>query len=165
MSLTNIVYTPVDTGTAKIRPKVENANLKDFYLLTGKLTPMKLKLRRSVRGSVILIIGLLPPSPSPIGKERYCISFIIYITTTSTLVLYSTSISHLIKKESLNKLALCDDGPASAGSGRSRFISSFRASSYHPQTLRLYSFPSSYPAFVQEAPSSISFPDREGAVH
>jgi hypothetical protein len=52
MSLTNIVYTPVDTGTAKIRPKVENANLKDFYLFTGKLTPMKLKLRRSVRGSV-----------------------------------------------------------------------------------------------------------------
>lgn len=36
MSLTNIVYTPVDTGKAKIRPKAENANLKDFYLLTGK---------------------------------------------------------------------------------------------------------------------------------
>ena len=70
MSLTNIVYTPVDTGTAKIRPKVENANLKDFYLLTGKLTPIKLKLRRSVRGSVILIIGPLPPSPSPPEAER-----------------------------------------------------------------------------------------------
>jgi len=26
MSLTNIVYTPVDTGTAKIRPKGENPN-------------------------------------------------------------------------------------------------------------------------------------------
>ena len=37
MSLTNIVYTPVDTGTAKIRPKGENANLNDFYLLTGKI--------------------------------------------------------------------------------------------------------------------------------
>jgi hypothetical protein len=49
MSLTNIVYTPVDTGTAKISLKLENANLKDFYLLTGKLTPVGLKLRRSVR--------------------------------------------------------------------------------------------------------------------
>ena len=36
MSLTNIVYTPVDTGTAKISLKRENANLKDFYLLAGK---------------------------------------------------------------------------------------------------------------------------------
>jgi hypothetical protein len=52
MSLTILFQFPVDTGTAKISPKVEKANLKDFYLLTGKLTPMKLKLRRSVRGSV-----------------------------------------------------------------------------------------------------------------
>ena len=51
MSLTNIVYTPVDTGTAKIRPKGQNANLRDFYLLTGKLTPVGLKLRRSFRVS------------------------------------------------------------------------------------------------------------------
>ena len=36
MSLTNIVYTPVDTGTAKIRPKGENANWNVFYLLAGK---------------------------------------------------------------------------------------------------------------------------------
>jgi len=60
MSLTNIVYTPVDTGTAKIRPKGENANLKDFYLLTGKLTPIGLRLRRSVRGPLpdFLILNL-----------------------------------------------------------------------------------------------------------
>jgi len=37
MSLTILFQLPVDTGTAKIRPKVENANLKDFYLLTGKI--------------------------------------------------------------------------------------------------------------------------------
>ena len=49
MSLTILFQTPVDTGTAKIRPKVENPNLKDFYLLTGKLTPVGLRLRRSVR--------------------------------------------------------------------------------------------------------------------
>jgi hypothetical protein len=36
MSLTNIVYTPVDTGIAKISMDQENANLGDFYLLTGK---------------------------------------------------------------------------------------------------------------------------------
>jgi len=70
MSLTNIVYTPVDTGTAKIRPKGENANLKDFYLLTGKLTSVELKLRRSIQGLVILIIRPLPPSPSPPEAER-----------------------------------------------------------------------------------------------
>jgi len=51
MSLTILFQFPVDTGTAKISPKVEKANLKDFYLLTGKLTPVGLKLRRSVRGS------------------------------------------------------------------------------------------------------------------
>ena len=37
MSLTILFQTPVDTGMAKIRPKVENPNLKDFYLLTGKI--------------------------------------------------------------------------------------------------------------------------------
>ena len=36
MSLTNIVYTPVDTGTAKISSNVENAKVKIFYLLAGK---------------------------------------------------------------------------------------------------------------------------------
>jgi adenine specific DNA methylase Mod len=51
MSLTILFQTPVDTGMAKIRLKVENANKKDFYLLAGKLTPVGLKLRRSVRGS------------------------------------------------------------------------------------------------------------------
>lgn len=35
MSLTNIVYTPVDTGTAKISLNVENAKVSHFYLLTG----------------------------------------------------------------------------------------------------------------------------------
>jgi hypothetical protein len=35
MSLTNIVYTPVDTGTAKVSPNVENTKVKDFYLLGG----------------------------------------------------------------------------------------------------------------------------------
>ena len=49
MSLTILFQFPVDTGTAKISPKVEKANLKDFYLLTGKLTPVGLRLRRSVR--------------------------------------------------------------------------------------------------------------------
>ena len=42
MSLTNIVYTPVDTGTAKISLNVENPKVKVFYLLAGKLTPVKL---------------------------------------------------------------------------------------------------------------------------
>jgi hypothetical protein len=64
MSLTILFQTPVDTGTAKIRPKVENANKKDFYLLTGKLTPVGLNWRRSVRGSVILIILSLKTRPS-----------------------------------------------------------------------------------------------------
>ena len=36
MSLTNIVYTPVDTGMANVSKEWDNANLKDFYLLTGK---------------------------------------------------------------------------------------------------------------------------------
>ena len=49
MSLTNIVYTPVDTGMANVSKEWDNPNLKDFYLLTGKLTPVKLKLRRSVQ--------------------------------------------------------------------------------------------------------------------
>ena len=35
MSLTNIVYTPVDTGTAKVSLNVENTKVKDFYLLGG----------------------------------------------------------------------------------------------------------------------------------
>ena len=51
MSLTNIVYTPVDTGTAKVSPNVENTKVKFFYLLTGKRAPIELKLRRSVQGS------------------------------------------------------------------------------------------------------------------
>ena len=38
MSLTILFQTPVDTGTAKISPKVENPNLKDFYLLIGKIS-------------------------------------------------------------------------------------------------------------------------------
>ena len=42
MSLTNIVYIPVDTGTAKISPKRENPNLSDFYLLTGKCALIEL---------------------------------------------------------------------------------------------------------------------------
>ena len=37
MSLTNIVYTPVDTGRANVSKEWDNANLKDFYLLTGKV--------------------------------------------------------------------------------------------------------------------------------
>jgi hypothetical protein len=49
MSLTNIVYTPVDTGTAKVSPNVENTKVKIFYLLAGKLTPVKLWLRRSIQ--------------------------------------------------------------------------------------------------------------------
>jgi hypothetical protein len=49
MSLTNIVYTPVDTGTAKVRLNVENTKVKNFYLLTGKGTPVGLKLRRFVQ--------------------------------------------------------------------------------------------------------------------
>lgn len=36
MSLTNIVYTPVDTGLAKIRLNVENPKVRFFYLLAGK---------------------------------------------------------------------------------------------------------------------------------
>ena len=47
MSLTNIVYTPVDTGTAKISFNVENAKVMVFYLLAGKLTPQKPGLRRT----------------------------------------------------------------------------------------------------------------------
>ena len=35
MSLTNIVYTPVDTGTAKVSLNVENTKVRDFYLLAG----------------------------------------------------------------------------------------------------------------------------------
>jgi len=38
MSLTNIVYTPVDTGRAKVRPKGQKAKGRFFYLLTGKWT-------------------------------------------------------------------------------------------------------------------------------
>ena len=51
MSLTNIVYTPVDTGTAKVTLKAENTKVKDFYLLTGKEAPIELPLRRSFQGS------------------------------------------------------------------------------------------------------------------
>lgn len=36
MSLTNIVYTPVDTGTAKVSLNVENTKVKGFYLLAGQ---------------------------------------------------------------------------------------------------------------------------------
>ena len=46
MSLTNIVYTPVDTGTAKVSPNVDNTKVKDFYLLTGKW--LQLRRRQSV---------------------------------------------------------------------------------------------------------------------
>ena len=37
MSLTNIVYTPVDTGRANVSKDRDNANWKDYYLLTGKI--------------------------------------------------------------------------------------------------------------------------------
>ena len=57
MSLTILFKKPVDTGMAKIRPKVENANKKDFYLLTGKLTPVGPKLRRSVRLQEIYLLS------------------------------------------------------------------------------------------------------------
>jgi hypothetical protein len=62
MSLTNIVYTPVDTGTAKVSPNVDNTKVKDFYLLTGKEASIGVQLRRSVQGSVILIIFSFPAS-------------------------------------------------------------------------------------------------------
>ena len=42
MSLTNIVYTPVDTGTANVSKEWDNPNLKDFYLLTGRLARLSL---------------------------------------------------------------------------------------------------------------------------
>ena len=47
MSLTNIVYTPVDTGRANVSKEWDNANLKDFYLLTGKVNWVGPPLRRS----------------------------------------------------------------------------------------------------------------------
>ena len=59
MSLTILFKKPVDTGTAKIRPKVENANKKDFYLLTGKITPVELKLRRSIQLQQFYSFGLV----------------------------------------------------------------------------------------------------------
>ena len=37
MSLTNIVYTPVDTGMAKVSKEWDNPNSKNFYLLAGKI--------------------------------------------------------------------------------------------------------------------------------
>ena len=49
MSLTNIVYTPVDTGMANLSKESDNPNLRDFYLLTGKSTPIGLSLRRFIR--------------------------------------------------------------------------------------------------------------------
>jgi len=70
MSLTNIVYTPVDTGTAKISPKRENANLRDFYLLTGKINSDLTAVATLRLATTILIIGPLPPSPSPPEAER-----------------------------------------------------------------------------------------------
>ena len=50
MSLTNIVYTPVDTGMAKVRKVWDNPNTSFFYLLAGKLTPVSLQLRRLPAG-------------------------------------------------------------------------------------------------------------------
>ena len=76
MSLTILFKKPVDTGMAKIRPKVENANRKDFYLLTGKLTPVGLMLRRTACTQRSEVFGVRlavhlrphPPSPSPFGE-------------------------------------------------------------------------------------------------
>ena len=48
MSLTNIVYTPVDTGTAKVSPNVENTKVKFFYLLAGTKMSHGLKLRQLI---------------------------------------------------------------------------------------------------------------------
>ena len=70
MSLTILFQFPVDTGTAKISPKVEKANLKDFYLLTGKSALIWLLLRRSVR--LYNFIDQAPSSVSfPKGKASY----------------------------------------------------------------------------------------------
>jgi len=58
MSLTILFQTPVDTGRAKIRPKVENPNLRDFYLLTGKNSLIWLLLRRSFQLQQFYLSGL-----------------------------------------------------------------------------------------------------------
>ncbi len=58
MSLTNIVYTPVDTGMANVSKEWDNPNLKVFYLLTGKCALIGLPLRppQADQGPVILRI-------------------------------------------------------------------------------------------------------------
>ena len=71
MSLTNIVYTPVDTGTTNVSKEWDNANLKDFYLLTGKCALIRLPLRRSVRGfGSLLIFNLIIHLLLHLEKER-----------------------------------------------------------------------------------------------
>ena len=42
MSLTILFQTPVDTGTANVSKEWDNPNLKDFYLLTGRLAGLSL---------------------------------------------------------------------------------------------------------------------------
>jgi len=83
MSLTILFQLPVDTGTAKISPKVEKANKKVFYLLTGKLTPVGLKLRRSIGGSGQCASDLILRLLLHLEKERDRESLINCLTTTS----------------------------------------------------------------------------------
>jgi len=62
MSLTILFQLPVDTGTAKIRPKVENANKKVFYLLTGKKFP-DLTSVATLRSGFRILLGLFEINP------------------------------------------------------------------------------------------------------
>ena len=70
MSLTILFQIPVDTGTANVSKERDNPNLKDFYLLTGKLTPVELRVATLRSAATILMIRPHPPSPSPPQAER-----------------------------------------------------------------------------------------------
>src|SRR4030095_7955996 len=54
----------------------------------------------------------LPPSPSPKGRERFCISLIKFITTISSLFLYSSFSNIPVIRGVFKKLGLCHGKPS-----------------------------------------------------
>ena len=101
MSLTNIVYTPVDTGTAKVSPNVENTKVKDFYLLAGEKGSFKYSRDRTCPVSNKKLIEFYI---GPDQLTRFIIRFIVIFSIVA-LTINSVSLIFIISYFSVPSLS------------------------------------------------------------
>jgi len=88
MSLTNIVYTPVDTGTAKLSPNVENTKVKYFLFVDRQL---------DLRLSCSCDAPFRVPNPDQLIRFKYMtigIPSIVFFMTNSILLILTNSNIH-----------------------------------------------------------------------